>query len=47
MAFVTSDVEHWPEQEIAQWVHYEVLSRVTEMLLQHILFHHSDISHNF
>ena len=22
-AFVTSDVEHWLEQEIAQWVHHE------------------------
>ena len=21
MAFVTPIVEHWPEQEIAQWVH--------------------------
>ena len=25
MAFVTPVVEHWLEQEIAQWVHHELL----------------------
>ena len=27
MAFVTPVMEHWLEQEIAQWVHYEGLIR--------------------
>ena len=38
-AFVTPVVEHWLEQEIAQWVHHEGLKKLCNNFIKILMFH--------